>query len=298
MDVNALISQANSATKELEDQTKVSEGGGEFETPPAGPTPARFVGYVEIGKRKQRPFQGKAKPDAEEVFLFFELNGKKHCREVEVEGEKKTFTNVIRVKLTKKLNDRAGFTKLFKKMLYGRDGITHMAQMLGEGFLVTVVHNTVEKDGKKNTYANIKDDDGNWQIAAPMYQTDPLDADTLQPLPVPEPRQPIKLLLWDAPSQEQWQSIFIDGTRTVKNDKGEEREVSKNWLQEDIVQNAVNFEGSALQAMLGGLADLSLDPEPQDSPEVAAEGGAAKEAEKPAEKPSAAASDPLAALGL
>jgi hypothetical protein len=299
MDVNALINQAREATTKLEDQTKVQSGGDfEYEAPAAGPTPARFVGYVELGKRKQRAYQGKEKPDAEEVMLFFELNGKKHVREVEIEGEKKTFTNLLRVRVTKKLNEKAGFTKLFNKMLYGRDGITHMAQMLGEGFLVTVIQNEVEKDGKKRVYANLKDKDGNWQIAAPMYQTDPLDPDTLQPLPVPEATIPVKLLLWGGPTKEQWESIFVDGTRTVKDAKGNETEVSKNWLQEDIVQNAVDFEGSPLQAMLGGLADLTLEEEPQDSPEVAEEAGAPETPEEAAEKQPAPAADPLAALGL
>lgn len=302
MDINTLVAQAKQSTENLEDQTKVSEGGNfEYEPPAAGPTPARFIGYVELGKRKQRPYQGKEKPDAEEVFLFFELNGKKHVKEVETDEGKKTFTNILRVKVTKKLNSKAGFTKLFNKMVYGRDGITHMAQMLGEGFLVTVVHNEVEKDGKKRVYANLKDADGNWMVAAPMYQTDPLDPDTLQPLPVPEVTQPVKLLLWDAPTQEQWDSLFVDGTRTVKGEDGQEREVSKNWLQEDIVQNAVNFEGSALQAMLGGIGDLNLedDGSAPESPEGSAGTEDTGEAEKPAEGGAQGGSgDVLASLGL
>lgn len=302
MDINALVNQAKENTEKLENQTETTSGGDfEYEVPAAGKTPARFVGYVEVGKRPQRPYQGKDKPPAEEVRLYFELNGKKHQREVEVDGEKRIFTNTISVKLTKKLSDKAGFTKLFKQMLYGRDGITHMAQMLGEGFLINVVHNTVKKEGQKDrTYANMKDDNGNWLIEAPMVY-DPI-SETSQPIPVPEVTQPVKLLLWDAPSKEQWDSIFIDGTRTVKGDDGQEREVSKNWLQEDIVQNALNFHGSALEAMVGGLGDLDLTP---DAPGDAA--GAATESENPGEgmdtpeegqKPSADASDVLASIGL
>ena len=303
MDVNSLIAAAQSATADLQDQTQVSEGGSfERETPPAGPTPARFVGYVEVGKRKQRPYQGKPKPDAKEVRLYFELNGPKHQRKVEVEGEERTFTNVVSEKLVIKLNDKAGFTKLFRRMTYGRDGITHMAQMLGQPFLITVVHNTKEKDGKKVTYANIRDAEGTFTVGAPMY-TDPMSGESI-PVPVPEATVPLKLLLWDAPSKEMWDSIFIDGTRTVKRD-GVEVEESKNWLQEDIVQNAVDFEGSALQALLGGLGDLSLGgaeapaeaPSPAPAPTLAPTPAPAPEA-APAAPTAAPGGDVLASLGL
>lgn len=297
--MNSLFDKAKAKSANLENQNEQTAGGDFDNTPPAGKTPARFIGYVDIGMRKQRAFQGKEKPDAPEVMLFFELNGSKHTREVEVDGEKKTFTNVIRVRLTKKHNEKAGYSKLYNKMKYGRgDEITHMSQMLGEGFLIDVVHNEVEKEGKKRVYANMKDGEGNWLISAPMIQRyndmgEP-DGDPV-PVPVPEPAQPGKLLLWEDPDKEMWDSIFIDGTRTVKDDKGNEREVSKNWLQEDIVQNAVNFEGSPLQALLGGLADLTLEGEP----ETPAETSEPETKEQAAEKqPGDAPSDPLAALGL
>lgn len=296
MDINALVSQAKANTEKLENQTETTAGGDfEYEVPAAGLTPARFIGYVEVGKRKQNPYQGKEKPPADEVRLYFELNGSKHQREVEVEGVKKTFTNTIAVKLTKKLSDKAGFVKLFKKMLYGRDGITHMAQMLGEPFLIKVVHNSVKKEGQKDrVYANMKDDDGNWLIQAPMVE-DPLSGETT-PVPVPDVTQAVKLLLWDAPTKEQWDSIFIDGTRTVKDDKGQEREVSKNWLQLDIAENALNFHGSALEGLVGGLGDLDLTPETPSGGESEnpADG---MEDDKPATPP-ANPSDALAALGL
>lgn len=302
--MNSLFQQAQDAATSLEDQTKVQSGGDfEYETPPAGKTPARFIGYVDCGMRKQKPYQGKDKPDADEVRLYFELNGPKHQKEVEVEGETKKFTNMISVKVTKKLNDKATFTKLFKKMVYGRENITHMSQMLGEGFLIEIKHNEEKnpKEGQKpRVFANMRDDDGTWLIGAPMYE-DPMSGETIV-VPVPEMTQAGKLLLWDAPTKEQWASIFVDGTRTAKNEKGEEIEVSRNWLQEDILTNAVNFEGSPLQELLGGVGDLDLNPE---APETAAgeekapaEEKAPTEEEKPADAPSGAAADVLADLGL
>lgn len=310
MNQHELLGQINEAVDTLEDQT-VSTGGDFTNEPhPAGLTPARFVGYVEVGVRAQKPYQGKDKPDAEEVRLYFELNGPKHRRVVDVNGVPTTFTNVISVKLAKKLGDKAGYKKLFNKMTYGRDSIKHMASMLGEGFLINIVHDTVPGvDGKPaKTYANMRDSEGTYLISAPMI-ANPLEG-TTTPVPVPEPTQPLRLLLWARPTKEQWASIFIDGTRTVKDAKGQEREVSKNWLQEDIVQNAKNFAGSPLQIMLGGLGDLSLDaapevaagtpaaaPEPVAGGEVASPAPAAtKQDLKPAD--GAPAADPLAALGL
>lgn len=310
MDLNDLINEANEAADELENQSEARAGGFDREVPPAGPTPARFIGYVEVGKRKQKPYQGKEKPDSDEVRLYFELNGKKHRREIEVDGNKREVTNTLTVKITKKLSENAAFFKLFNKMRYGRDTVKHMSQMLGEGFLINVQHNQGEaKDGKPATvYANLKDADGNWCIGAPMYLTDPLDADSLAPLPVPEVTQNIRLFLWDKPSKKQWDSLFIDGTRKVKDAKGNETEVSRNWLQEDIVQNATNFEGSALQALLGGLGGLTLEPEapaekkaqekPKETPKADPAPTPAATPEKAPPASSGEAADPLAALGL
>ena len=310
MDINALVAQAKSAVDTLEDQTEVRSGGDfEYEAPAAGYTTARFIGYVELGRRKQAPYLGQQKPDADVVRLDFELNGQKHIREIDVGGVKKQVTNRVSIMLTKKLNDRASFTKLFKKMTYGRDGIKHMVQMLDEPFIIQIVHNTKEKDGKKRTYANMRDADGNFLIQAPVL-LDPL-AGTSTPVPVPATTQPHRVLLWDAPTKEQWDSLFIDGTRTVKDDKGQEREVSKNWLQEEIVQLAVNFDGSPLQMLLSGVGNLDLSPEPSApaapsqtpaSPQPAPAGAttATTPAQPPAAPPAAAggADDLMASLGL
>lgn len=284
--MNALLAQVQGAA--LQDQSKAEAGGFKVEIAPAGATPARFIGYVELGKRPQE-FEGTKKADAPEVLLVFELNGPKHKRDVVVDGVTKVFTNRITIQTSIKLNEKAAFYKLFQAMRYGRDGITHMAQMLGEAFLVTVVHKK-SKDGKK-TYANLRDDNG-WTVRAPRYQADPLDDTSWKDLPCDAPTQSLQLLLWDNPTKEQWDSIFVDGTRTVKrkNDAGEEIEVeeSRNWLQSSIVHNATNFEGSPLQDLLSGLGGLDLEPvgNPGDS----------EDAEEARETPSEApAADPVPA---
>lgn len=285
MDVNALLAQAATAA-EYQDQTE-APASFEYETPPAGYTTARFIGYVEVGKQKQRAFEGVEKPDAPMVRLTFELNGPKHITEYEKDGEKKVRTNLIRTSVTLSTHDKAGFSKLFKKMAAGRQDIKHMAQMLGEGFLIMVTHSK-SKDGKK-TYANIKDD-GVWGVGAPCT-TDPITNETTI-LNVPEATQPIQFFLWSAPTKEQWDSIFIDGDYEKEVD-GVKQTISKNFIQNQCLE-ASNFVGSPLEAMLADIggsitSELAAPPAEEKKPEP-----------KPAPKeaPAPVADDPLAALGL
>lgn len=281
MDINALANLA----AETEDQTEVQEHT-EFERvlPPAGKTVGRLIEYIEMGMREQKPYQGKAKPDAEEVRLTFELLGKGHVNEVEIEGEKVKLSNLISVKLTKKFGERAGFKKLFNKLQYGRSDKKHIAQMLGEPFIFEVVHNVAGEKGKEKTYANIRDKDGNFLISAP-FASDPLTGETTDiSKKIPASLRSPKLFLWDHPTKETWDSLFIDGTREVKvGDKVEQR--SKNWLQETIM-SAKNFNGSALHTMLSGVSSDDLPLSEDDGTEDLIE------------EPSSDENDPLAELGL
>lgn len=297
--MNALLNQAKTGT--TVDQTKEPERKA-FEIIPAGPTPARFIGYVEVGKHAQE-FDGKAKSDALEAILTFELNGKKHQIEYEKDGETHHTTNIKRENLAVYTTAKAGFKKLFNAMRAEREEITHMAQMLNEPFLIHVVHNADKTDPTK-IYANIKDDNG-WRVGPPVYTPDPLEPSITKILPVPEATKPLMLLLWDNPTKEQWDSIFIDGTRTVKKD-GKETEVSKNWIQERCLA-AKDYETSALADMLTGADDAINDVIDEVAKERAVEPikEAVKEpvAEKPAEpvkekEPDGSADDILAALGL
>lgn len=298
--MNNLMKQAQAAVKseKVVDQTK-DTGGFDYEPPAAGPAMARLVSYVELGKRKQKPYQGKEKPDCYEARLVFELFGKKYAKEVEVGGTTKTVFPTIAIKIQIKSGDRANFTKLLKAMTYGRSGITHMALMLGEAFLVKVVHNVVGEGKDQKTYANLKDD-GGWTISAPV-KADPVTGES-EPLPVPQPTKPLQLLLWDSPTFEQWDSIFIDGERTVKDDKGVETTKSNNWLQDDIKDNASDFEGSALHIMLLSGAGMELDGGQAKSEAAEAVSEEAvqspQEDDKPSEEAPVVDDDPLADLDL
>jgi hypothetical protein len=279
----------------LDDQSQTTAMGDFTYTPPAkGKTLARFIEYIELGMRKQKPYQGQSKPDAEEVRLTFELvHPEKNVHVNEETGEK--YADKISFKIAKKLAENASFKKLYNAMTYGRD-INHMAKMLGEAFIVDVVHNEVETDGKKMLYANLRDKDG-WKISAPRVEDALAGTSTDISARVPQPLNPLKLFLWKKPTKETWDSLFIDGTREVKDAKGNVTQESKNWLQELILE-AQDYKGSALHELLAGVPDL-----PTSEPEKPAE-----RRSLPAEitdtlkteTPSAAspADDALAALGL
>jgi len=300
--MTSLIEQIQEAKNKLADQTE-EKAEYSYEPPAAGPCVARLVSYVEIGKHPQRPYQGKEKPPAHEAIVEFELLGKKHRKEIEVDGEKKVVHPIIRERITIKQGARAGFFKLLKAMDYGR-GNTHMAFMLGEGFILKVVHNEVEKDGQKRVYANIKDESGNWLVQAPVRVDEEGEA---QPLNVPEPTVNLRLLLQASPTVEQWDSIFIPGTVTRK-ENGQEIEVSKNWLQ-NLCKEALDYEGSALhQVVVQREGDL---PDPRGEPQSGSESAELSEGSEDTGESEKALSgehsgspggsdddDPLADLGL
>lgn len=306
------IAELAAMAGEYEDQTE-TVASFDFEPPAAGVTVGRLISYIELGKQPVPDYMGKPKPPADKVRLTFELLAPKNIKEYEVEGgDKRTRAEQITLTLSKKLGDKAAYKKLFNKMLYGRANIKHMAQMLGEAFILTIHHNVVEKDGgKKLTYANLNAKGADYDVGAP-FKVDALEG-TSTPLNVPAALSPLKLFLFDRPTKATWDSLFIEGTREVTKDGGEKEQVSKNWLQETIL-SAKNFEGSALQQMLGGVAELpqteaetgTVDEIPAETVETKT---VAKAAAKPAGKPKASAAtvvaakagganDALAALGL
>ena len=284
--IAALAAKAAQTT----DHTETSSGT-DWQPPVEGTTTLRFIEYIELGKQPQKPFQGKAKPDCEEVRMTFELlmNNKNRTdvREVEVDGVKKLVADRISIKLAIKSGEKAVFKKLFDKMRRGRDNIHHMSQMLGEAFLGTVVHSK-STDGKV-TYANLRDSDGAWTIRAPRIQKDPLDDDSWVDINVRPAISPLKIFVWDLPNKECWDSLYIEGTRTVKDDKGVETEQSKNWIQERIL-SATNYHGSPLEELLNNIGGLSIDPKTDDVLDGLPDEGA--------ENFSGATEDDLASLGM
>lgn len=317
IDYKALAAKA----AEVIDHTETTSGG-DFEQRliPDGLTIGRFVEYIELGVQPQRPYEGKPRPDIAQARFTFELLHSKNKYEREIDGKTVEFYDRFSFVETIKLGEKARFKKLFNTMRYGRDNITHFAQMLNEPFLLNFTHNEGEKDGKKKTYVNLYNA-GVYGIQPPVV-VDPITQVT-SPVPVPAATVPIKIFLWDLPSKETWDSLHIAGTRTVKDGKSE-RQVSKNWLQE-LILSAKNFSDSPLEDLLTGSEELTkavskpavksapvaASPAPAESVTVPAVAKAAspastKEAVKTksktkAAKPVAAPAetvDPLKALGL
>ena len=253
------IAELAALAADTDDQTETNVAGDyEKEVIPEGSNFARFIEYIETGKHPQKPYQGKEKPPAEIVRLTFELvHPKKSVIEYEVDGVKKKRGQLITIRVKKSLSDKASFKKIFNAMTYGRDSIKHFAQMLGEPFLVNVFHNKgKDQAGKEVVYANLNNAEGVYSIGAPRHH-DPLTEVTTDLAPhILQPFAPIRIFLWNTPTPATWASLFIDGTRTVK-DGDKETEVSKNWLQESIM-SALNYQGSPLDTLLHGVADLPL----------------------------------------
>lgn len=248
MELNTLLQQAQ--TSVLPDQTKAPA---QFERtiPPEGLTTARFVGYVEMGKVPNM-YEGKEKGTQLKGKLIFELNGPKHMRETDDGKVSTLYYEDIGIKT----GEKASFRKLFMAMRGGRDSITHMAQMLGEPFLIRITHSKGKGDKADVTYANIRNAEGVWGVMPPVVE-DPVTGE-VRNIAVPEVTQPYKMLLWSNPSKEQWDSLFIDGTYE-KEVAGVTKEISKNWLQNAIMKEALDFSTSPLHDLLSGLGDLTLD---------------------------------------
>lgn len=281
------------------DHTKTTAGGGEREIPVEGPCRVRFVSYIETGRQKGT-YQGKPRVQ-KEVILGFELSGPKHPPMVNAEtGEK--YPHRIDIKMNHSLNEKAGFSKLFKRMNYGGKAV-HMAQLLGEGYAARVYHRTYKgKDGVERKAWDLSNKDDGMSISPPRYELTGPDGPTgeFAVLPVDPQIAATRLFLWDHPDMDQWASIFIDGEyEERKNDKGEVTAPAKSKNRYQIkIRSAENFATSPLYVLLAN-AGQSLDiPSPQtadDEPEDEAEGEdptpAATAAPAPVQTPSGAAAD-------
>lgn len=251
MDIKALVN----AAKEHEDQSVATSGDYEYTPPAKGRTIGRFIEYIELGKHIEM-FEGKPKPPAELVRLTFELlHPDRNIKEIEVDGGKKKVAERISVTVPKKMNEKAKFYKLFKSMAYGRTEITHMAEMLGEAFILNISHYEKQLDGgKKRVYANLYDA-GVWGVMAPRNEDALSGQVTDISSMVPPALSPLRIFIWSNPTKETWDSLFIDGYNETKNADGTINRESKNWLQERIM-SATDFGGSALQQMVAGLDKL------------------------------------------
>lgn len=256
--LNDLIAAAEASSNQSEN----TSGTFERSIPDEGPVVMRFIEYIEFGPQKQT-FGGKPKPDCLEAQFTFEILNKTRIRDVEKDGATIQFTDTISNRYAIKLNEKSGFRKLWNAMTYGRENIKHVLRMINEPFKGNIKHNVVpEANGKpERTFANLEDAAGNIAVYSPFIEKVDEDTGDLTKveLKVRENIRPVRIFLWDHPTKETWDSLFIDGTSERKNADGTVTSVSKNWIQERIIGSPA-YPGSSLEAMLSDLGGLNLDP--------------------------------------
>lgn len=233
-------------------EAQTGGGGGDYTPPAEGIARARLVGYVETGIHEKNVGAGKPPVQKPQVQLIFELSGPNHQPKVLDDGTK--LPHRITVTESYSLNEKANFYKLFRRMNW-KGTATHMSQLLGEAFLVTVKHKVSGEGDKKRTYANIRDDAG-YTVQPPRY-VDPLSNQTIE-VPVDPPVSALRLFVWNAPTEllkPMWDSLFIDGEYPAR---GEQPARSKNVLQQEI-KEALNFKDSPIfQLLQTGGVELNL----------------------------------------
>lgn len=260
----------NVNTAELVDMTEVKTGGGGRGLLPKGTAIVRLSTYIEFGKHIKE-WQGQKKPATPQFKLGFcivggggvnkEGKGEKYVRE---EGNF-PFIGTYDVAMSQHQKSKA--VKYFKALNSAGEQATHFVQKVAEQCLYALPIG-VEKDkngNDRNTY-----DFANLSVAVNPQTYEPYtDAD----MPKLEEKH-IQVFLWDRPTKEMWDSIYIEGEWEAQKDNSgnvTKPAKSKNFLQEKCLQ-AVDFEGSALQNLLQEIgADYSI-PEIPTTPEAESAG--------------------------
>lgn len=213
--------------------------GGSARTLPAGKALAVLTGYIESGLAA-REYNGKPKPPAREMRLIFTIVGGKGLN---TDGQPEDYVleagqypSIGTFWTSVTTTDKSKAVKWFNRMRtnsFGTGAETSFADFLGRAFMLPITHSEGKKDGKDVIYVNID----------PATVDKPVNPITLEALEVPEvPEEHYKLLLWDAPSKEQWDSLYIETP--------EDAEKSRNYLQEHLMQS-LDFDTSPLAALLG-----------------------------------------------
>src|SRR5690606_20267926 len=115
----------------------------------------------------------------------------------------------------------------------------HCSQLLGKHWLVTVFHTHKGEGAEKRTFANLRNEDG-YSFRPPVRIVgDELAGDAQEvPIAAPERLSELRLFLWDFPSKEMWDSIYIDGEYPERKDEKTGKVIapakSKNVLQAKI----------------------------------------------------------------
>ena len=274
IDVNSFLALANEAAEYGPDMNEAVSGGSGARLLPVGNAFAVLIGVVELGKHPQE-YNGKAKDSADEVQLTFALMGQGFNGEKYANDDGTPY--ILRCyPFAMSRNEKARAFLTFKKMNW-KGTAKSFPQLLGQAFFLPIKQQPKSKTD-----------------AAPVSRPDltgilpPLDAMTGQPYQVPQVDPKLfHLFLWEKPTIECWDSIYIDGAY----DDGE----SKNVIQ-GTVTAALNFQGSPIQQLL--LANNLPIPSPRKARSKPAAAPAAPAGPAPATPPIAAPAAPPAVPGV
>lgn len=295
LDLNKIKKLQEEAAATARDLTKPQEGGGDYQPPAEGQTRVRLVGYVELGTHTSS-FKGtpKTKPRCE---LTFELSGPKHEPRKLDDGT--LIPHRITLRETVGYHKKSNYIKLFNVLNAGGTATTFL-DLVGNAWLAQVTHRKFTRaDGSEGTVAELKKNEA--YTFRPTTYEDP-ESGELRSVKVSAPVGDLRVFLWDYPSLDTWNSLFIDG----QFDDG----ASKNKLQIKIVQ-AENFPGSSVEEFLlthkididslrkaGAKAPAEPEEAPDDEGEAEVPDTPAKAAKATGKaskgKPSAPDADPLA----
>lgn len=204
------------------DLNEAVKGGGGGRLLPEGYAFGRLVEYIEFGNQPQE-FQGQTKDPALEFTLGFALTGDGYQNEDGSAYVVRTYNTAL------SRNEKSRAFKLFKALNW-KGTAKGFAQLLGETFLVKIKQ--VPKSKADPKIVSRIDLDG---------FLPPLDPVTRQPYPIADvPDEMYRLFLWNHPTKEAWDSLYIEGEYEGK---------SKNRIQEQILA-ALDFQGSPLQQLL------------------------------------------------
>lgn len=234
IDLDKYINLAATQGPDMSAENKSSGGTGEYTPPVAGAVLLRFIGYIEIGQRRE-DYKGEVKIK-DKVKLLFELHGRNYpVKETEdgLVAQRITITESI------SYHEKSNFKRLFLAMRNNDVSITHMAQMLGKGFRGRIYHKEfVGQDGQKKVFARLRDDNG--YSIGPALAEDP-ETGEVKTIRIPECVSQPKVFLWRHADKAMWDNLYIDGEYSDGK--------SKNLFQNDITQ-AINFKGSAVDSLL------------------------------------------------
>lgn len=225
--MNALLQQVQQLVDAgaIIDMNEVTTGGG-FKIWPEGNAIARLIWYIETGNHAQKDHKsGVMKAPAPQMKMAFAMFSPNYTQDDGSPGI------IISYDTTISQSEKANATKIFKKMNW-KGTAKHFSQFLTEPFIINIKQRKDATGKVVGSYVDLK------EISAPV---EPLSK---QPYSCPEVSTDLlKLFMWDTPTKEMWDSLYIDGTR----DDGS----SKNWLQEQIMK-ATNFPGSPIEQLIFG----------------------------------------------